>query len=317
MPAPGNYGAITAVGLLSLMLLLVCLSRFSVGLIATGIALLGASVVMWIRRHRKIAWFTSHHALLKKVTATPDQKLMDEIAQSIKSSQYDAGIWVKRHEEVYSGVLLDALADGINENEKEWVDNVARALQIRDQATVDTAVLQSVLWSLMADNCVTKEEEKLVEQLIQAVGLSADDLSVELGVMDQFVRGREARESGPPVIDPGINLQKNEQCHHHAKGALLEKKVLRSYTRGGQRFKEEGLQVVKEGDIYITSKRILVVSDGTSSIPHEKILDVEVDADDRCIEITKDGRQKPLYIRVPDVIYAGMLIELLSEKAST
>ena len=50
---------------------------------------------------------------------------------------------------------------------------------------------------------------------------------------------------------------------------------------------------------------MLIVADGTSSVAHDKILDVEVDQDEKLITVIKDGRQKPLYIRVPDPIYTA------------
>lgn len=52
-----------------------------------------------------------------------------------------------------------------------------------------------------------------------------------------------------------------------------------------------------------------------SGTPHQKVLDVEINQDEKLIEIVKDGRQKPVYIKVPDAVYAGMLIEMLSEAA--
>jgi len=78
--------------------------------------------------------------------------------------------------------------------------------------------------------------------------------------------------------------------------------------------KEQELKPIKEGSIYITSKRILMVGDGTSSIPHEKILEAEINQDEKTVSIIKDGRQKPLYLHAADAIYCGLLIERLSEK---
>lgn len=90
------------------------------------------------------------------------------------------------------------------------------------------------------------------------------------------------------------------------------KKILRTYTIDGEKHKEEGLSISKEGSIYITSRRVLIVGDGTTSIPHSKILDAEIDPDNDVISITKDGRQKPLFLRVPDLIYTGILLEAVS-----
>lgn len=52
-----------------------------------------------------------------------------------------------------------------------------------------------------------------------------------------------------------------------------------------------------------------MVGDGTTSIPFEKILDVEVDVDDQRIAVTKDGRQTPYYLTAVDPIYTGAVSE--------
>jgi hypothetical protein len=313
---PGGYGAAGLLGIVSVVILTICLSRFSVGLLLLGVFLLGASIVVGVKQKRRIAWFGSHRALLTGLSAAPDGSAISALELSIQAAEFNLSVWSREHETIYRKVLTEVLAGGVTAEERHWLDAVAKALRIRDTDTLDADVIGELLWELMEDGEVSEEEEAHARQVVRALGLSADDVSDELSALEQFVRVRKFRQTGLPTIDPGINLQKNEQCHHMTKGALLNKRVLRSYTRGGQRYKEEGLEVAKEGDIYVTSKRILIVSDGTSSIPHEKILDIEVDQDDKLIEVTKDGRQKPLYIRVPDAIYTGALIETLSESSA-
>lgn len=313
MPKPGGYAAALAWGLASIFFLLRSLPEFSITPLLTGIVLFLIAAATWRKRSCQITWFTSHNALLAKLSATPDDKLLADVKQSLESSEFQPSEWLARHEQVYTGVFSDSLSRGIDEDEKRWLDAVAGALRIQDRNVIHAEVLRALLWEFMADNQVTEEEEALAEELIRASGLSAQELSEELAVMDEFVRGRKVRESGLPILEPGINLQRGELCHHLTKGAFLDKEILRSYTRDGQRYKEEGLVVSKQGDIYITSKRILMVSDGASSIPHEKVLDIEVNQDEKLIEIIKDGRQKPLYIKVPDAVYTGIVIEMLSE----
>jgi hypothetical protein len=130
--------------------------------------------------------------------------------------------------------------------------------------------------------------------------------------LHQFVAARSIQDGNLPSIASDISLQKGEYCHHQTSGSLLEKKIMRTYTIDGEKYKEEALTVSKDGRIYITSKRVLIVGDGTTSIPHSKILDAEIDPDNDVISITKDGRQKPLFLRVPDLIYTGILLEAVS-----
>ncbi|MBI4266069.1 MAG: DUF4236 domain-containing protein [Acidobacteria bacterium] len=307
-PKPGGYRIPITLGVISLLLL--SGSSWPIGLILLAIAI-------WFgwRQRRKIAWCASHETLLSKLTATPDDALLADVRTSLSSSPFKLSQWQARHEQAYRDVFSDALSGGVDSDERRWLDALAGVLQIRDTKTIHVEALRALLWQLMADGEVTENEETFAEQVIGEAGLSREDLSEELAVMDEFVRARKVRQFGLPVVEAGISLQKGEVCHHATRGAFLDKKVLRSYTRDGQKHKEEGLVVDKEGDIYITSKRILIVADGMSGIPHQKVLDIEINQDEKLIEIIKDGRQKPVYIKVPDAVYSGMLIEMLSDAA--
>src|SRR5678816_2516911 len=167
----------------------------------------------------------------------------------------------------------------------------------------------------MSDGDITEEEEAAIEELLAICGVSKTAVSREMSAVRQFIQARPLQEGHIPTIEAAINLQRGEVCHHHTNGSLLEKKVLRTYTVDGERHKDEGLTISKTGEIYITSKRVLIVGDGTTTIEHTKILDTEIDADNEVISITKDGRQKPLFLRVPDLIYTGILLEEVSNTA--
>jgi hypothetical protein len=314
-PKPGGYGAVWAWGLGSVFFLVGSLPEFSVGPFLIGMVLLAVAVAVWRKRSRRIAWIASHDVLLGALGVTSNGELLNSVKRSLESSQFHPSEWQLRHEQVYTATFSEALTGGIDTDEKLWLDAVAAALHIPDRNAIHVEVLRAVLWQFMADGQVTEDEERLAKNLIRASGVSSQDLSEEFATMDEFVRARKVRESGLPVVEPGINLQRGEVCHHITRGAFLDKKILRSYTRDGQKYKEEGLVVAKQGSIYITSKRTLMVSDGTSSIPHEKILEIEVDQDEKLIEIIRDGRKNPLYLKVPDAVYTAVLIEILSETA--
>jgi hypothetical protein len=59
---------------------------------------------------------------------------------------------------------------------------------------------------------------------------------------------------------------------------------------------------------------VLIVGGGTSSIPHDKTLELEIEPDNDVISVTKDGRQKPLFLRTSELIYTGILLEAISTK---
>ncbi|MBI4472272.1 MAG: DUF4236 domain-containing protein [Acidobacteria bacterium] len=268
------------------------------------------SAVAMARKFMRARRFSRHDALLKALRSSPDRshlRRIQESCASIKASQ-----WQSRHQFIYGEIFQSALEDGIDESERQWLSEVSAVLSIGNREHIHAEILRPILWQIMADSAVTEEEERLVAELLDSASISREAIPEEWDALQQFIRARKIEAGELPALEAGINLQRNEVCHHMTRGAFLDKKTIRSYTHLGQKYKEEGLVESKSGDIYVTSKRILMVADGTSSIPHEKVLDVEIDHDEKLITLVKDGRQKPVYIKVPDAIYTGKLIEILS-----
>lgn len=56
----------------------------------------------------------------------------------------------------------------------------------------------------------------------------------------------------------------------------------------------------KEGDLYLTSARLVLVGAGVTSIKLEKRLNVETDIDQKAISLDIDNRKTPLVLSVPD-----------------
>lgn len=62
----------------------------------------------------------------------------------------------------------------------------------------------------------------------------------------------------------------------------------------------------------MTSKRILLIDKGTTSIALDKIVDLEVDEDRQLLTLTRDGLVTPLYLTTPDALRAGAVIAVLA-----
>jgi hypothetical protein len=119
---------------------------------------------------------------------------------------------------------------------------------------------------------------------------------------------RDIREGKLPVLEPQTKLQRDELCHFQGPGRLVKLKVVRRFQEEGRKHKVEGLTIEKEETLFVTSKRLLLLHDGTSSIGLDKILDVEVDLDRGLLSIVKDGAQKPVLFTTPDVQRAGAVL---------
>lgn len=109
-------------------------------------------------------------------------------------------------------------------------------------------------------------------------------------------------------MEASVPIQKSETCYFEGVGRFLKEKQLRTYQEFGQRYKVRGLVIDKEGKLLITNKRILLVHSGTSSVRHEKIMDLEVDLDENLIRITKDGAAMPTIVATPEADRVGAMI---------
>ena len=123
---------------------------------------------------------------------------------------------------------------------------------------------------------------------------------------------RAIREGELPVVKASKPLRKKEECHYESDGRVLKSHILRSFQQDGQRFQVRGFVVDKEGTLLITDKRVLMIHEGTTLIALDKVLDVEVDADQQLLTITKDGAAKPVYLSTPNALRAGAILSALT-----
>jgi hypothetical protein len=198
--------------------------------------------------------------------------------------------------------------------EMSWLKQVSAVLGV-DAPPIHEAKIKERMWGAIADGTVTDEEEATIHELLAICELPADRFQKETSALRQFIAARPIQNGKLPFVDAGVSLQGDELCHHQTSGCLLEKKVI-SDSGGEQGQEGERLTVSQEGKIYITSKRVLVVGEETTSIPHERILDAEIDPDNNVISIIKDSRKEPLLLRVQDLIYTGILLEAIAATTS-
>jgi hypothetical protein len=312
-PRAGGYAWAIIFGLAGMLLIATGIDEGAPLGMGLGLFCVFCAVASGVRKTTKIRRYREYDILLEKIGSSPDETALQSITSLNEVRTFKSEAWGKRREFIYAKLVQEIVEKGIDECERLWLERLRRALIISDADAIHLDIVQPLLWQAMGDETVTAEEEEAINELLKRLDLSWSDLPAERDAFDQFVRGRKVQAGELPVIDAGINFQRNEVCHHKTTGAFLENKIIRSYTVAGQRQKEEALVATKEGDIYITSKRVLMVAGGISSIAHEKVLDIEIDADKKLITLIKDGRQKPIYIQAPDAIYTGILLDQLSK----
>lgn len=160
----------------------------------------------------------------------------------------------------------------------------------------------------VADHELSPEEEVELEHVREALRVPPNDVAFELDVLARLSEMRRIRDGELPVVQPTVPLPHGETCHFEAPSRLLKEKNLRTFQRDGVRYRVRGFTIDKEGRLLITDRRVLLVHAGTTAIPMDRILDVEVDTDHNVIRITKDGASTPVVLATPDALRAGAIV---------
>lgn len=174
------------------------------------------------------------------------------------------------------------------------------------RARVDA--FRGVYLRAFADHDLSADEERELQHVREALRVPAQDVAPELDVLDRLAEMRRIRAGEPPVVEPGVPLPRGETCHFEGPGRWLKEKNLRTFQRDGVKYRVRGFAIEKEGTLLVTDRRVLLVHAGTTSIPMDRILDVEVDGDHNVLRITKDGARAPVLLTTPDAVRVGAII---------
>lgn len=196
------------------------------------------------------------------------------------------------HHAIYSTLLIKVMRDGIiEESERSLLAQAARLLTLSasDAQHVRIEAFKRLYLELIADQELSEAEEQTLRHIQEGLTIPDGAIREEVQTIAELREARTIREGDLKQIPVDIALPAGEVCYHRTTGQFLEKRVLRSYTLNRERYKEEGLVPTKEGKLYLTSKRIVMVGDGVTSYQLGKLLDVDVDTDAKRLTLTLDG----------------------------
>ena len=164
-----------------------------------------------------------------------------------------------------------------------------------------------------ADHDLTEAEEAALDRARTAFGLSESDLAEEMSLLERLRQLRAIRDGVLPEVEAGTRLRSGEVCHLKSEGRLLKKRVLRSFSRDRQKYTVRGFVIDKAGTLLVTSKRVVLIHEGMTSIALDKIVDLEVDEDRQLLTLTRDGLVTPGYLTTPAALRAGAIIAALAK----
>jgi hypothetical protein len=299
------------------MLLLVCLlgggGLLGVALIIEhpwilAAGLIAAAVyggVRLLKRHRISGCKKELDRMLVNVNLAPESAEVTRLAAACVG----AGLPATLRMDIYEAVLDRVLDDKCITDDEQ-----ARLEAAREILNLDTDRLQTLhrelflsAWlKVIDDNRITREETDWIEQLLEGLALSREELRRELEFVNELI---EAQQLEPPLstVEPGedaAHLQSNETLHVRRPAQVLSR-------RG--RGENISWRVHRDGTLLLTQKRLLVVGGGTTQLRLEDITDIEVNFDGGLLLLHKRGIGRPTWIKTDRPFLLGRRIELLQE----
>ena len=313
---PGSTSGLTALCLVGAFLLAASLGLIPWDVAATGSVLVGLGAGgLGVMKKRAC----DAYGVLLNERITASDPITDDVWAEIhaaRDSRWIAPADARYFEQQAYLTLVDAgMATGWTEPAD--LDRLARAEQVLslDPAFAKRTKLEAYRRAHVeatADHDLTAEEEAGLELARIAFGLSDSDLAEELSFVDRLQELRAIRGGVLPQVEAAVKLRSGEVCHLKSEGRVLKRRILRSFSRDRQKYKVRGFVIDKAGTLLVTSKRVLLIHQGMTSIALEKIVDLEVDEDRQLLTLTRDGLVTPSYLTTPNALEAGAIIAALA-----
>jgi len=176
-------------------------------------------------------------------------------------------------------------------------------------------IFRRVYLECVTDHELTQEEEESLSAIREGLEIPEDSVIPELGFLEHLKEIRTILSGELTPIASSVSLQEGEVCYLESEARLLKMKTMRSFQSAGERYKVRALVVEKLGLLLVTNKRLLLIHDGTTSIPLKKILHVQLDYDRNLLALTKDGVSTAVYLTTPDAYRASAVLSVLGRGA--
>lgn len=221
----------------------------------------------------------------------------------------------------FKQALLQAVNDGkltneeINELDKKKKDF---GLTDEDVKEMKSEIFATAFAVAKSDKQVTKDEEQELLSIQKYLGLADDEIQSSKKELARLRLLNEIQQGNMPTVQvTNLIMQKDEKAYWIESATLAEEKVLRrrfeggsqgvsfrimkgvSYRVGGFRghsVSETGVVAVSNGDLILTSKRIVFRGDKKSfAVKLDKILDTQLFTNG--LQFSENNRSKPRLIK--------------------
>jgi hypothetical protein len=201
---------------------------------------------------------------------------------------------------------LSLTAEGLEALERQLAVQSGTAQQVKQ------VVFAEMLNQTLEDHVISEDEQAELSALQKVLGLSDDAIEQELQTIKAMADIREQMQQGPQPVEADVNLKQGETCYYCTEGRILKEKILNRYQADNIIHKEIGYDTEMEGTLYLTDRRLLLVSDGAREYRLNTILDVTLSLEDNTVQLTIEKRKSPVILTTPHTpLLAGKLEQLL------
>jgi hypothetical protein len=211
-------------------------------------------------------------------------------------------VFQKSYRDAVSAVVEDLQ---VSAAEQDRLKLISRGLSLSAEVVQRAHVLGFLegFGRLIADGHLSAPEEAQLAALRTDLNVPEPLVHAQLAKADQLRRARQVEEAAELTpTDATIALKKGEQVFYSTSVTERKSRVAQSYVSGGVRYAEREMEPVRSGSLYVTSGRLLLVAEGTTTIKVDRILDLTIEPErgSETLAVTVDGRKTPYYLEVPE-----------------
>jgi|GEM_PF-1375788 len=211
---------------------------------------------------------------------------------------------------VYQAILDRVLDDKIvSEDEAAKIRMAERilSLDLESQVKIKKDIFTEAYLGAIQDHILTDKEMNMLNNLIEGLMIPRAELSREIEIIEEI---REAQSlclplTPLPIDELEVKIQKNETAYYQNDAMVLTRLKSKEALSGYE------YKVKRDGTLVVTDKRLFVVGGGTTNLRFSDIADLEVDIDERIIEVSKATSERPIIIQTATPFYVGKLVDLL------
>ncbi len=312
-----RYGGLARIPLVVGPLVMLLSLDADLCLVAAPLAVAAVALAIWMHltdrvyTRRLSGYATRLLALLQSKPPFPPRDLA-AVRELRRAGRFRPDQLQALHGAAFRAFLQGVMEDGtLAAPAQEAITQVTRLLEL-PSPVLEAAKLEAFrrhYLTAVSDHTLTEAEERTLRGFQAALGIPAAAITPELAMIEQLHEARRIRDGALQPIPVKVALHQGEVCYRMAPMQLLERRGAR--IRAGSSDQQEAARLIPTmaGSLYVTSKRLLLVGDGSTSYPLQKVLEVEADPDAKQVTVILDGRAQPIVLAVPDAILTGAMIE--------